>query len=180
MAVLTLPEAKQQLNVLAGDTSLDEELGAYIAAVDEVVERETRQAVSRRTVTERHDTARQDSLFLRLRPVVQVASITQADGTRTWDVGQVYLDADAGVLQAPRGQWFAGTVEVTYEAGYAADDIPDNFKLAARILLQHLWETQRSRFGAARSSALEAVPGRGYAVPNAVLELLGDPGPVFA
>lgn len=180
MAVLTLPEAKQQLNVLAGDTSLDEELGAYIASVDEVIERRTRRVVSTRAVVERHVTQRQDTLVLRHRPVQQLTSIARIDGSQTWEPSALDLDGAAGIVRTLNGIRFDGALKVEFQAGYADDEIPDNFKLAARILLQHLWETQRGRFGAARSPALEAVPGRGYAVPNAVLELLGDPGPVFA
>lgn len=181
MSVLTLDEAKQQLNIAVGDQSLDDELGAYIAAVDEVIERQTRQVVTSRPVTERHTVQRQDTLVLHHRPATALASVARVDGTRSWDVADLDLDP-VGIVRTLHGGRFDGLVRVEYTAGYADDVIPDNFRLAARIILQHLWQTQRGQFGAPRAGGMDysPTPGRGYAIPNAALELLGTPGPVFA
>jgi hypothetical protein len=86
------------------------------------------------------------------------------------------VDGPAGVISQTGGGCFpAGTYTVTYTAGRPA--VPPTVKLAALILLQHLWRTQ---YGASRVpsggaddwSVTDPIPGFGYAVPNRVLQLL--------
>lgn len=185
MPVLTLEEAKLQLNVTAADTSLDGELGAFVASVDEVIERHTRKTVAAREFTDRIDRGGQ-AVVLRHRPVTAVTSVAMLDGTRSWDPATLDVDP-AGVVRTLNGSTFTGPLRVTYTAGYADADIPDNFKLAARIILQHLWSTQRGTFGSPRMGGMDdslGSPGRaaghGYAIPNAALELLGPQPPVIA
>lgn len=184
MPVLTLEEAKLQLNIADGDESLDVELGAFVTSVDEVIERHTRKTVAAREYTDR--IARGGAaLVLRHRPVTDVTSVTTLDGSRSWDPSTLDVDP-AGVVRTLNGTQFPGLLKVTYTAGHADEQIPDNFKLAARIILQHLWQTQRGSFGPRPGGMDDSydAPGRssgsGYAIPNAALELLGPQPPVIA
>jgi hypothetical protein len=86
------------------------------------------------------------------------------------------VNGPAGTISRVDGSAFpAGRYTVTYTAGRAA--VPPTIKLAALILLQHLWRTQ---YGASRVpsggnddwSVTDPIPGFGYAVPNRVLQLL--------
>lgn len=175
MALLSLPEAKTHLDI---ETSADDaELQAYIDGLTPVIERYVG-PVEIRTVTEQVDG--RGLLALSQAPVVAVTSLTPAlDSGLAITAGEVFLNADSGVLRRRDGAPFhGGPWNVVYTAGRVAEggDIPPTISLAARMLLQHLW---RTRYGSARGvsgaddyAVTEPVPGYGYAVPNRVLQLL--------
>lgn len=172
MAILTLAEAKQQLD-LDTDGS-DTELLAYIESLTAVIERFVG-PVENRTVTETVK-ARGPLLSLTQVPVVSLTSVTPIMlGGLVIAVGDMHLDPDAGVLRRlDGGVFYGGPWTAVYTAGRG--EVPPTINLAARILLQHLWRTQ---YGAARGvsgaddySVTEPVSGWGYAVPNRVLQLL--------
>lgn len=175
MALLTLPEAKAQLDI---ETSVhDTELQAYIEALTAVIERYVG-PVETRTVTET-TAAGGATLCLSYLPVVALTSLVPllTDGTAV-QAADVVVDPATGVVRRKDGTRFCGGPwTATYEAGRGA--VPPTINLAARILLQHLWRTQ---YGASRGlsgigggedfSVTEPAPGWGYAVPNRVLQLL--------
>jgi hypothetical protein len=111
-------------------------------------------------------------------PLVSVSALAgpAGGGSISYPTDRLTLDATAGTVALLDGGYFpAGSYMVTYTAGRAA--VPPTIKLAALILLQHLWRTQ---YGATRVpvggaddwSVTDPVPGFGYAVPNRVLQLL--------
>lgn len=172
MALLTLAQAKQQLDIET--TTEDEELQAYIDALTPVIERYVG-PVENRTVTEVVD-GHGLRLALTQAPAVSLTSVTPLlGGGAAVDAGALVLDSAAGVVWRRDGvSWAGGPWTVVYVAG--RDGVPPTINLAARILLQHLWRTQ---YGAARGgggaddySVTEPVAGWGYAVPNRVLQLL--------
>ncbi|MBZ6250388.1 phage gp6-like head-tail connector protein [Streptomyces olivaceus] len=174
MALLTLAEAKAQLNITS-DTD-DIELTAYIEAVGPVVERFVG-PVEPREVAETQDVARDGArlLVLRTLPVMELTSVTPLlAGATGYDVDRLLLDGDTGVVRRADGGWLRGPLRVTYQAGRAT--VPATINLAARILVQHLWRTQNAGRGPVIAGgddmAAEPVPGFGYAVPNRVLQLL--------
>jgi hypothetical protein len=136
---------------------------------------------------ERHRVRFRSSLWLNHRPVESVASVGRVDGSLTWDVADLDVDAETGVVRVVSGPLFSGLLTVTYDAGYPEGELPERLNLAARIIVQHLWQTQR---GAMVSAGVRAAledsfqnlvgGGRGYAIPNAALELLGEPTPVVS
>jgi hypothetical protein len=89
------------------------------------------------------------------------------------------VDADAGIVtrKAAFGLWFSGGPwDVVYEAGRA--QVPANISHAARIILQHIWSTQRSRDArrppVATAGELELrAAGVAFSVPRRAVELLG-------
>jgi hypothetical protein len=175
MALLTLAEAKAQLDI--DGTAEDVELQVYVDALTAAIERHVG-PVENRAVTET-TTVGGATLCLSRIPVVALTSLVPilTNGTAV-QVSDVAVDGATGILRRKDGTWFyGGPWTATYTAGRGA--VPPTIKLAALILLQHLWRTQ---YGASRGlsgigggddfSVTEAVPGWGYAIPNRVLQLL--------
>lgn len=173
MALLTLPEAKQQLDIET--TGHDLELQLYVDALTPVIEGYIG-PVEDRSVTETLSSYGA-SLCLRQRPAISLTSVTPVLGGGTaLDVADLALDTVTGIVTRLDGAHFSpGPWTVVYMAGRG--EVPATVKLAAAILLQHLWRTQ---YGAARGAVgggddyavTEPVIGFGYAVPNRVLQLL--------
>lgn len=175
MALLTLAEAKAQLNITT-DTD-DTELTAYIEAVGPVIERFVG-PVEPQEIVETHDVPCDGGrrVVLRRLPVMSLTAVEPLlTGGATYDVSSLVLDGDTGVVQRADGGWLRGPLRVTYQAGRSS--IPATINLAARMLVQHLWRTQNAGRGPVLAggddfSVSEPVPGFGYAVPNRVLQLL--------
>lgn len=175
MALLTLAEAKAQLNIQT--TNHDVELEAYVEAITSAIEGIVG-PVEDREVVEMVD-ARGPTMTLLRAPVVSLTSFVPVrDGGTALDVAGLYLYGAIGEVRRKNGGSFCGGPwTVTYTAGRGT--VPPTINLAARMLLQHLWRTQ---YGAARGAAPgaddydvnEPIPGFGYAIPNRVLQLLED------
>ncbi|MFF4347534.1 head-tail connector protein [Streptomyces sp. NPDC001530] len=175
MALLTLTEAKAQLDI--DGTGDDVELQVYVDALTAAIERHVG-PVENRAVTET-TTDGGATLCLSHIPVVTLTSLVPVlTAGKAVQVSDVAVDAATGVLRRKDGAPFCGGPwTATYTAGRGS--VPPTIKLAALILLQHLWRTQ---YGASRGlsgigggedfSVTEAVPGWGYAIPNRVLQLL--------
>lgn len=181
----TLDDAKLQLNIPASDTTHDVELSTYVEAANLAVERHTGLTVAPRTISGERHHRRTCALWLNHKPVQSVTSVARVDGSLTWDVADLDVDGEAGLVRVVAGPAFSGLFEVTYEAGYAVE--PDHLNLASRIIVQHMWQTQRGAMGSRRvtpamNDSMQNLSnfGRGYAIPNAALELLGEPIPVVA
>lgn len=173
MALLTLDDAKAQLNITS--TGSDVELQAYVDSVTAVVERFVG-PVEQREVSEVVD-GHGVSLCLRQTPVVSLTSVTPLlSGGTAVNVADVVVDQATGVVRRlAGGSWCGGPWTVVYMAGRGV--VPPTINLAARMLLQHLWRTQNAARGPVLAggddfSVGEPVPGFGYAVPNRVLQLL--------
>lgn len=183
MPVLTLTQAKQQLNIDESDTSDDVEISEYLASIVRPIEGMVG-PVDDQQVTEWVDGGRA-SLALRMTPVVDLGSITHLDGT-TLDTNQLAVDGATGeVLYRDGRTWFPpGRLEVAYTAGRGGA-CPTNVGVAARIILQHLWRTQRGRAPARvygdQPDNLVTVPGFGFLIPNQAYELIrpDDRGPTI-
>lgn len=186
--MLTLQEAKLQLNIPTANTTHDVELETYVQAAILVAEYHGGLLGELRTIAgERHVTCHWSQLRLFNKPVQSATSVARVDGSLTWDVANLDVDIDSGLLRVVSGPLFSGLLSVAYEAGHPAGQVPQRLNLAARIILQHLWQTQRGAMTqqGVRSVLDETVDnwtsqGRGYAIPNAALELLGEPIPVVA
>lgn len=178
MALLTLADAKAQLN-LTTDTD-DVELQHYVDSVTPVLE-EYIGPVEPREVIERHDAeSGRRVIVLRTTPALSLTSVTPVlTGGTTYSVDRLDLNPDTGEVRRLDGGPFRGLLLFTLQAGRAGvPPIPPTINLAARMLVQHLWRTQRpSRSGVLAGggddyTVSEPIPGFGYAVPNRVLELL--------
>jgi hypothetical protein len=85
-----------------------------------------------------------------------------------------------GIVERKDGRWICGPLRWTYLAGRS--DVPANVDLAARLILQHMWETQRGRQGAERRGGSDEVfdPRFGFSIPRRAQELLGAQAPGVA
>lgn len=177
MSIVTLAEAKAQLQIAASDTSRDGEVQAYCDGITAVVEDYMHEVVEQRTIHEDVDTFRRFGHAFRLWsvPVISLTSVTSLINGAEWDVSAMRLDP-SGLVRVLSGPPVRGLVEVVYEAGYA--EVPVNYKRGALVILQHNWETRRG-VGAVRSSVVGAEeihnPHWMYSIPRKALEWLGSP-----
>lgn len=172
--MFSLADAKAQLNIRDSATD-DDEIRDWMAATTMVVEHFVG-PVAPRTVTERHTFGVATVRVLRQTPALALASLVPilTSGT-SYDPEDLDLDEDTGVVQRKDGGMLTGPLRITYTVGRTV--IRANIAQAGRIILQHLWRTQRpSRGGLAGGgddySVTEPIAGLGYAVPNRALELL--------
>lgn len=174
MALLTLDEAKRQLDIETGTE--DAELQVYVDALTDVIERHIGPVVFRE-VTETIE-GRGCTMCLSSIPVAALVSVTPVGGGSALDLDDLDLDPATGIVRHLNGSFSGARWRVVYTAGRIAENAPapPTIKLASAILLQHLWRTQ---YGSARGqgsaddfNVTEPVPGFGYAVPNRVLQLL--------
>ena len=80
------------------------------------------------------------------------------------DVGDISEDDELELYVDAANEWVASKVEDTTTA---------RAQLATRMLVAHLWETQRGPASSPLDDDGTLIRGAGYAVPNRVKELLG-------
>lgn len=179
-AVLPLGDAKDQLNIPQATTTFDSEIQSYIATIQSNLERMTGGPLVNRAFTERTEMqAGQTVIPVRQRPLVSVTSITGASGGAIDISAGLDLDVNAGLIRRKLGLPFYGPffawlpqVTVTYVAGWGTS-VPAAFNVAARIIIQHLWESQRGPLAMPMAGEPAVmVPGFGFAIPNRAAELL--------
>jgi hypothetical protein len=183
VAVLPLADGKDALNIPQSNTASDTEIQSYIATIEACLERMTGGPLVNKTITaERAEMmSNQTVIPVRQRPLVSVTSITSASGGAIDISAGLDLDVNAGLIRRKLGLPFYGPffqwlpqVQVTYVAGWGTS-VPAAFNTAARIILQHLWQTQHgpsqrpSMFGGEETVT---PPGFGFAIPNQAAELL--------
>lgn len=176
--IVSLADAKAHLNIT--DSSSDSELAGFISAATGPVEQYVG-AVINRTVTETFDGGRPNVLLSHL-PVASITSVVDGGATLTADDYEVATDS--GVLYRVAGSGLSAftagvrSVVAVYVAGQAAAiaAVPGHIRMAALIIIQHLWETQRpAAQGAFSQGSDDYDPRYSYSVPRRALELLGEP-----
>lgn len=172
--LVSLEHAKTHLNITT--SAEDAEILRMVEAVTEPVERIVG-SVLPVSFSEFHDGGRA-AIALSHRPVLSIDSVTLPGGATVASDGYE-LEADAGVLIRMAGgfrwQWEPGRIGVGYTAGLA--EVPAHVRLAALIIVGHMWETQRGgqRDGRFTGGGEEGWrPGLGFSLPRRALELLGD------
>lgn len=175
--VVSLADAKAQLNIDASETDYDEEIQGFLRSVTAICERHVG-ALGRATYVEKHRGGYM--LALNRAPVLSVASVVAVEtGGVDQTVADLDVDGPTGILQRKDGEKMCGPLRVTYTAGRS--DIPPNVRQAALILLQFMWETQRGQAGVRLGGGDAAYdPRLGFSVPRRVIELLGDQPPGIA
>ena len=179
-AVLPLQDAKDMLTIPQATTANDALIASWIATIESCLERYTGGPLVNKTITERAEMmSNQTVIAVRQRPLVSVVSIASASGGNIDISAGLDLDANAGLIRRKLGLPFYGPFFAwlpacypTYIAGWGVS-VPAAFNSAARIILKHLWQSQR---GAALLPAipeeLTTVPGFGFAIPDQAAELL--------
>lgn len=181
-AVLSLQDAKDQVNIPQATTTWDAEIQAYIAAIETSLEKATGGPIVNRTITaERTEMMDGQTVIpVRQRPLVSVTQIISASGSAIDITGGLKLDANAGLIRKPLGLPFYGPffswlpeVYVTYIAGWGTS-VPAPFNLFGRIVFQHLWDTQHGPAVRPQMGGMDLTTpaGFGFAIPNRAAELL--------
>lgn len=161
---ITLDEVKRHANLSLSGAANDLELSLIKGAAEEHVQ-SLIGAVLHRSVTETVRAVDGRVLFNQA-PVLSVQSLTLS--------GQAvaYTLDSSGMLSGVRAY---GDLTATYTVGRAS--APDAVRLAALIIAEHLWQTQRgnapSALPATDTGFAEPTFGVGFAIPNRALELLG-------
>jgi hypothetical protein len=170
--LFSLADAKSHLKLTT--TSQDEEVRRWIGATTRCVEWFVG-PVAVRTVTETHDFTCAGALTLRKLPALVLTSATAVlDGGTTYDVDDLDLDGETGIVRLKAGGLLYGPLRLVYSAGRRV--VEENISAAGELILQHLWRTRngpgRPQRGGDDFDVTEPIPGLGYAIPNRALQLL--------
>lgn len=182
--VISLAAARNQLR-LAGAGS-DDDLRTFIAAATVAIEDHIGKKLIRRTITAERNYGVDGVLILQRSPVLSLTSVSTLDGATTWNVNDLDVDGDTGIVTSLSGPRLVGNLKTTYMVGMRV--IAANHLMAARFIVEQLWQTMRPFAGNANlpAGALEdSLDSRagglvGFAIPNRALELLGKPPPLVA
>jgi len=181
-ALLPLQDAKDMLNIPQATTSSDTELQSFIATIETSLEAMTGGPIINRSISERAELdSTQTVLTVRQRPLVSVTSIVSVASGQPIDITTgLDIDTNAGTIRrklaypfyGPYFQWLP-IMTVTYVAGWGTA-APAAFNTAARIILQHLWETQHGPTARPSMGGMDMIqpPGFSFAIPNRAAELL--------
>lgn len=170
--LLSLESGKRYLKIADDDTSFDTEVAGFIRALTPTIEffvGPVEPKTMRRSVFGTYEI---------VLPVAPVLSITAIEGYGVTALApDLLVDTDLGIVRHTTGLLIFpyGRGVLTFVAGRRV--IPDSISHAAKVILDHLWETQRGRgstyTGSRRqSSDTTFVPQLGYSVPNRAIELL--------
>lgn len=177
--IVSLSAAKKQLNIDEDDHVDDEEIQGFIRAIAGPCERIAGSLV-RRTVVEKHRGGG-CALALNRPPVLSLISVV-AIGTVGVDQALADLDLDGptGIVQRLDGGRMRGPFRVTYLAGRT--EVLAHVSQAGKIILQHMWETQRGQMGGVSFGGSGEVydPRFGFSIPRRAHELLGEQTPGIA
>lgn len=171
--LISLQDAKAHLNLTRAVH--DEELRPFLEAATDVVEEAVGEVLVRRSIVEtRHVDVPRTRLFLHHRPVVSLTAVATVDGATVWNLPDLYTSA-GGLVTVRTGRPLSGHLSLAYTAGYTV--VPPRFTLAARMIVESLWESQRTSKGAPRlggQSEQDLVLLAGRLVPREAAELLGQ------
>lgn len=172
VAIISLAEARQHLNMPDDETVDDEELRTFINAASRVVERYLRETIARRTVVEDRWLRGEPLVVLDAAPIISLTSVVSPDGAYTWS--GTLENSETGLVSLTSAVY--GTARFTYVAGRSV--VPDEYLKATQIITAHLWSTQRQPLVSAGFGGETVVtPGRGYLIPNQAAQLLGGRAP---
>jgi hypothetical protein len=173
-----LQDAKQALNIPATNTASDDEIQGMIDTIVSSLEKITGGPLLNRSITERVSVSPDyRTLSLRKGPLVSVTSITDIASSVAMTITDLDLDTNAGIVRRKLGLPFLSrgpVYTVVYVAGWGTV-LPAAFNQAARMILSHLWDTQRGPSARPWGGDEETVlTGMSYAIPNRALEILSD------
>lgn len=167
-ALFSLADAKLHLDITT--TTNDEELRTWIGATTRVVELKAGACVPTSYSWRVKDGP---CWWLPKRPVLSLTSVTAVlTGGTAVATAELVLDAEFGKVERLDGRWHTGGPwTLVYKAGRAT--VPENIRGAAKVILKHLWETQRGgQAGFSMGPDDVMIPGFPWAVPKRAVELL--------
>lgn len=173
-ALLSLDDARATLNWPTTDTLSDEEIRDMLDVVTALIDAKIG-AVIPRTVSETVEIWR--DYFMVHQPIISLTTLTPVRSGGIVLSASDYTVLSTGKVIRQDGAWIAEAPWNLYTAAYVAGRSTFSALIlgAARDMLQHLWEMQRSDFGTPSLGDDEALPTNGgpMLTPRA-LELLED------
>lgn len=170
--VLALGEAKRYLGIAAANTVHDDEIEGFIRSMTPTIEYFVGPVVPRSV---RRTLIGGYQIVLPVVPALSLVSVGSYGYTLT--LADYTLDTETGIVRLTNGYsaFPRGPVDLTWIVGRRV--VEDAISHAAKVILDHLWETQRGRGGAGRltrtsNSDTTFVPALGYSVPNRAIEML--------
>ncbi|WP_406365295.1 hypothetical protein [Streptomyces sp. NBC_00645] len=183
-ALILLSLADAKLLVKKQDSSDDAAVRFWLEASTRAVEWFVGPVVVR-TVSEDHHVGLVDAIALRKTPAIQLVSAEPLRvGGASYDVDDLALDTELGIVARRDGGPIQGPVRFVYRAGRTI--VTANILAAYQLIFQHLWRTQagpgRPQRGVDDYDVTEPIPGLGYAIPNRAVQLMNpdDQGPGIA
>lgn len=178
--LISLTDAKMYLNIDGVED--DEELRGFIETATRIVENVVGPVVVR-TFTEVHRAGGR-LLVLNNTPVLSLTSLEAVStGGIDYAVADLDLDTVMGIVRRLDGERFVGPLRAVYPAGRRV--VPATMTMAARVMVAHMWETQRGHWSVQRANAWDrarltatgggemgAPPGTAYMIPRRAMELL--------
>jgi hypothetical protein len=178
VSLISLQDAKDALNISQTDTTSDTEIMVYLSTIESNLEMISGGPIVTRTVSNEMVQVQHDYryLILRQRPVQAVTSIVNVYSAAAISLADVVVEPNSGIVSRKLGlpflTLFTPWFYVTYTAGWGTA-VPAAFNAAARIILQHLWSTQRGPGQSPIPRMDETfLPGMAFAIPNRAAELL--------
>jgi hypothetical protein len=165
---VSLAEVRAQLNLASAQIADDEELWRKLLAATSRVEAEVGPMMPRTQVSVVRSSGR-GNIVLPVWPVLSVTEVRDSGdtvlGSGTYDVD---LRGGRVLIGSCVRQWWT----VTYPVG--RDPVPEDLWEATLVTAAHLWETQRGPIltAAPMRGSGQAVPARGFALPNRAAELM--------
>jgi hypothetical protein len=167
---IELAEAKQYLNLTA--TTDDDELSRFVTSACRAVERYRDETIGLDEYTETFDLNRSvTAVHLAYKPIITLESVTNA--STEWDTDTLRVHRPTGTLETTDST-FTGLLVVVYTAGY--ETVPDDWRHATLVLIDHLWTTQRRATIGRRALGDDDSgynPAMSYSLPHRVCEMLG-------
>lgn len=170
--LLTLLDGKKYLGIAPENTEHDDEVESFIRALTPAVEffaGPVEPKTVRRTVVGQYE------IVLPLAPVISITSITSYGSVL--DVADFTLDSDTGIVRYTDASLVfpIGRVDVIFVPGRRV--IHEGISHGAKVILDHLWETQRGRGSSGytsknRTGDTTFIPALGYSVPNRAIQML--------
>lgn len=151
--LISVAAAKKQVGIAAASTAHDDELRDFIAGITAAIEGPDGlgMIVVRRSFTEVRDVGTDpvDRIAVAHVPVVALTALADVNDSVTYDIDDWVPGPTGATLRMLRGGTpMRGLVQLTYTAGLATP--PDNVGMAARVMLQEVWRTQRADSGGPR------------------------------
>lgn len=148
--LLTLDQAKDQLEIASSDTTQDTRVGEFNQAVADHIEWYCDRKFSAQDYTQLFTGDQSAALLLWQFPINTVASVN-VDRRRDFLSGTLLASMDFAIhreivlLRKQNGMWpkWPGGIQVAYNAGFST--IPSDLQNAARHLLSMLWDMRGNR-----------------------------------
>lgn len=169
---VSLADVKAHLNKSSASTVDDAELRRYAEAATAVVVSRVGAGPAVTHTTVLHEP--KNRVALPHYPVLSLTSTSPLYVSGATDtVTDLDFDPQTGLVWRSDARSMYGYQRITYKAGRTV--APANHVLAALMIVQHLWESQRGQSGSPRAGGGEEttfLDGFGFSVPNRALELL--------